>query len=82
MIIIYLTILAVNDRSLPRKRRNVLNDGAPTKNAAPDFSEAAFGSLGARALQQAGAARPFVLGAEHRDRDFGRVGVGDDAVLV
>jgi hypothetical protein len=32
--------------------------------------------------EQARATRPFVFGAEYRDRDFGRIGVGDDAVLV
>src|SRR5450432_3564719 len=33
-------------------------------------------------LQQARAARPFVFGAEHGDRDFGRIGISHDAVLV
>jgi len=33
-------------------------------------------------LQQARAPRPLVLGAEHRNRNFGRIGVSDDAVLV
>ena len=33
-------------------------------------------------LQQPRAARPLVLGAEHRDRDLGRVRVRRDAVLV
>jgi hypothetical protein len=33
-------------------------------------------------LQQARATRPFVLGAQHLDRQFGRIGVSWDAVLV
>src|SRR5260370_405520 len=33
-------------------------------------------------LQQARPARPFVFGAEHLDRQFGRISVGRNAVLV
>ena len=33
-------------------------------------------------LQQARPARPFVLRAEHLDRQFGRIGVSRDAVLI
>src|SRR5205823_2982028 len=32
--------------------------------------------------EQARAARPLVLGAEHLDRQLGRIGIGRDAVLV
>ena len=54
----------------------------PTENAARQtgrhFCFVRCGAL----LQQARAARPLVLGAEHRHRNFGRIGVSDDAVLV
>src|SRR6202040_33112 len=33
-------------------------------------------------LQQPRAARPFVLGPQHLDRQFRRVGIGRDAVLI
>src|ERR1035437_10011123 len=54
----------------------------PNRNAARK-SERHFVCLMRQVLlQQARAARPFVFGAEHGDRDFGRVGVSDDAVLI
>src|SRR6202049_3710479 len=50
----------------------------PQLDAAPDRPKRPV----AQALQQARAARPFVLGPQHLDRQFCRVGIGRDAVLV
>ena len=78
---------ARTSRAAPRDRR--AGRAAPRACAGASTPSATIGMTGrftlgdrGRSLQQPRAARPLVLGAEHRDRDLGRVGVRRDAVLV
>src|SRR6185437_1594584 len=72
-------------RTSPRRiKQGSLRKIHAARSAAGIFFKAAtlLQVLKQEVLKQARAARPFVFGGEHLDRNFGRIGVGRDAVLI